>query len=245
MIPKCRDKTGRCQKLNTQKQLLLRSQQHAMNILKTTALLLFVSIFSSAYGQRTDDDLIQFSGVVISNDSLNPVPFASILIENNRRGTITDIYGYFSFVAQKGDSVRFSAIGYRKARFVIPDTLTTSRYSLIQILEPDTITLREATVYPWPTREQFRQAFLAMSAPETDMDRAEKNLLAAEMIDRMDAAMPSGAETYKMSMNQYQSQLYYAGQAVPINLLNPVAWSQFIQAWKRGDFKTDRKRGGQ
>jgi hypothetical protein len=216
-----------------------------MNIIRATVLFLFLFSISSSYAQRTDDDLIQFSGVVISNDSLNPVPFASILIENNRRGTVSDIYGYFSFVAQKGDSVRFSAIGYRKARFVIPDTLTTSRYSIIQILEVDTVLLRETTVYPWPSREQFRQAFLAASAPETDIERAQRNLMAAEMISRMDAAMPSGDETFKVAMSQYQTQLYYAGQAVPINLLNPIAWSQFIQAWKRGDFKSERKRGGQ
>jgi hypothetical protein len=215
-----------------------------MRLFILTALTWF-ALANLAHGQKADQDLIQFSGIVISNDSLNPVPFASILIENNRRGTVSDIYGYFSFVAQKGDSVRFSAIGYRKARFVIPDTLTTSRYSLIQILEVDTVMLREATVYPWPSREQFRQAFLAASPPETDYERAQRNLLAAEMIARMDATMPSGDETFKMAMNQYQSQLYYAGQAPPINLLNPLAWSQFIQAWKRGDFKSERKRGGQ
>ncbi len=216
-----------------------------MNFIKAIAIILFVFSLSSSYAQRTDDDLIQFSGVVISNDSLNPVPFASVLIENNRRGTVTDIYGYFSFVAQKGDSVRFSAIGYRKARFVIPDTLTTSRYSLIQMLEVDTVVLKESIIYPWPSREQFKQAFLAASSPETDIERAQRNLLAAEMISRMDATMPSGDETFKMAMNQYHSQLYYAGQAVPINLLNPIAWSQFIHAWKRGDFKSERKRGGQ
>jgi hypothetical protein len=84
-----------------------------------------------------------------------------------------------------------------------------------------------------------------MNIPDSDYDRAQRNLVQGDMIARMDAAMPSGSETYKYQLQQYQSQLYYAGQAPPINLLNPVAWSQFIQAWKRGDFKTDRKRGGQ
>jgi hypothetical protein len=197
------------------------------------------------FGQTDDSDLIQFSGVVISSDSLNPVPYANVLIEHTRRGTMTDLYGYFSFVAQKGDSILFSAIGYEKAHFVIPDTLTSNRYPLIQILQVDTILLRETVVYPWPTREQFKQAFLAMQVPDSDYDRAQRNLVPSDMVARMDAAMPSGSETYKYQLQQYQSQLYYAGQAPPINLLNPVAWSQFIQAWKRGDFKTDRKRGGQ
>jgi len=207
--------------------------------------ILFALAFSAFAQPEGDDDLIQFSGVVITGDSLNPVPFTNVLIENTKRGTMTDYYGYFSFVAQKGDSILFSSVGYERARFVIPDSLTTNRYSLIQILRKDTIRLRETVIYPWPTREQFKQAFLEMEIPETDYDRAQRNLAQADMIARMDAAMPSGGETFKYSMQQYQSQIYYAGQAPPINVLNPVAWSQFIKAWKRGDFKSDRKRGGQ
>jgi len=27
------------------------------------------------------------------------------------------------------------------------------------------------------------------------------------------------------------------GQVPPQNIFNPIAWAEFIQAWKRGDFK--------
>lgn len=201
----------------------------------------------NAQGQtRTnDDDLIQFSGVVITSDSLNPVPFANVIISNTGRGTVTDIYGYFSFVAQKGDSVVFSAVGFEKAKYQIPDTLEYNRYSLIKTLVRDTILLQEQVVYPWPTKEQFRQAFLDMEFADTDYDRAKRNLDRSEMVMRMDNMMPSGAETFKYSMQEHQSLVYHAGQAVPIQLMNPVAWSQFINAWKRGDFQSERKRGGQ
>lgn len=207
------------------------------------SLVLFFTGVSSLYAQPGDDDLIQFSGVVITGDSLSPVPFTNVLIEQSGRGTMTDYYGYFSFVAQKGDSILFSAVGYKRNRFVIPDTLSKNKYSLIQIMNSDTIQLQETVIYPWPTREQFKEAFLAMELPETDYDRAQKNLYQADMIARMDAAMPSGGETFKYSMQEYQQQIYYAGQAPPQNIFNPVAWGQFIQAWKRGDFKSDRERG--
>ncbi|MGB6035896.1 MAG: carboxypeptidase-like regulatory domain-containing protein, partial [Cryomorphaceae bacterium] len=158
--------------------------------------LFFFAGFNTVFAQVGDDDLIQFSGVVITGDSLSPVPFTNVLIENTDKGTMTDYYGYFSFVAQKGDSILFSSIGYERRRFIIPDTLTTNRYSLIQILDKDTVTLRETVIYPWPTREQFKEAFLAMEIPETDFDRAQRNLYQADMIARMDAAMPSGGETF-------------------------------------------------
>ena len=211
--------------------------------MKKTLLVLFsVVLYLSAFSQR-DDDLIQFSGVVITGDSLSPVPFTNVLIEQSNRGTMTDYYGYFSFVAQKGDSVLFSAVGFQKSRFVIPDSLESNKYSLIQIMVQDTIQLQPAVVYPWPTREQFKEAFLALVVPDTDADRAARNLARADMIARMDAAMPSGGETFKYSMQEYQSQLYYAGQAPPQNIFNPLAWAKFIEAWKRGDFKSERERG--
>ena len=56
-------------------------------------------LFFSAQSQTEDDDLIQFSGVVVTRDSLAPVPFATILVKNTSRGTTSDYYGYFSFVA--------------------------------------------------------------------------------------------------------------------------------------------------
>lgn len=212
------------------------------HLLLLSTFFVFIGI-SGSYAQPGDEDLIQFSGVVITGDSLNPVPFTNVLVEQTGRGTMTDYYGYFSFVAQKGDSILFSAVGYKRNRFIIPDTLTENKYSLIQIMNSDTVQLQETIVYPWPTREQFKEAFLAMEVPETDYDRAQKNLYQADMIARMDAAMPSGGETFKYSMQEYQQQIYYAGQAPPMNIFNPVAWGEFIQAWKRGDFKSDRERG--
>lgn len=201
-------------------------------------------VFSkSAWAQPIDQDLIQFSGVVITGDSLNPVPFTNIIIEQTGRGTVTDYYGYFSFVAQKGDSILFSSVGHRKTRFIIPDSLASNKYSLIQIMSVDTVQLRETIIYPWPTREQFKDAFLAMEIADTDYDRARRNLAQADMIARSDAAMPSGGETFKYSMGEYQSKMYYAGQAPPVNILNPIAWAKFIEAWKDGDFKSEHQRG--
>ncbi|MFN4124069.1 MAG: hypothetical protein ACK4GL_12295, partial [Flavobacteriales bacterium] len=54
----------------------------------------------------------------------------------------------------------------------------------------------------------------------------------------MGMKMPmDGSMNYRNTMQNYQSQLYTAGQIPQNNLLNPIAWSRFIQAWKNGDFK--------
>lgn len=203
---------------------------------------------SRLYAQKTaapansrKNDLIQFSGVVVEADSLRPVPYTSVMIKDSYHGTVSDYYGYFSFVAQKNDTVVFSAIGFRDSYFVIPDTLSTNKYSLIQVLATDTVYLKEAVVYPWPSKEQFKQAFLQLDIPDDDLARAQKNL--ARMDSRMenDALAADPGLNYQYTMQQYQSKLYYAGQLPPNNLLNPIAWSKFIKAWKDGAYKKKKK----
>lgn len=206
--------------------------------------------FSSVYAQQNPawqdknikNHLIQFSGVVVEGDSLRPVPYSSIIVKNTNRGTISDYFGYFSFVAQLSDTIEFSAIGYNSARYIIPDTLTTNNYSLIQVLRTDTVYLKETVVYPWPTKEQFKSAFLALQLPENDLERAEKNMVRADMKERMTGMANDASLNYLNTMQQYQSKLYYAGQLPPNNLLNPIAWAKFIKAWKNGDFKNKKNK---
>lgn len=202
------------------------------------SLIIFLLISSLVFSQK-QNDIIQFSGVVVDGDDLKPVPFTSILIKNTRRGTICDYYGFFSVVAQKNDTIEFSAVGYKKTTYIIPDSLEEDRYSLIQMLFSDTILLRETIIYPWPTKEQFKEAFLNLRVPDDDLERAIKNLSLAELKERYNSMPMDGSMNFKNQMQQYQSKLYYSGQYPPNNLLNPIAWSKFIKAWKAGELKRE------
>lgn len=188
-------------------------------------------------GRDKHEQLIQFSGVVVEVDSLKPVSFCSIMIKKENRGTVSDYFGYFSFVAKQSDTIEFSAVGFKKSRFVIPDSLTTNKYSLIQILYSDTIYLKSVTIYPWPTKEQFKDAFLHTQVPDDQLEIAKKNLEREEIKERYKQTPMDGSGNFKNQMQQHTSKLYYAGQYPPNNLLNPIAWAKFIQAWKNGDFK--------
>ncbi len=205
-------------------------------------ILFTVILFSTIFGfyqeeEKNEETLIQFSGVVVSSDSLSPVPFATILVKNTSRGTTSDYYGYFSFVAKTGDTLVFSSIGYKKVNFVVYDSLEGNRYSLIQTMYRDTVNIETVNIYPWPTPQQFKEAFLALDIPDDDIEIARKNLAPGELAARMEAMPMNGSLNFKWQMQQQQSQLYYAGQYRPNNFLNPVAWAKFIEAWKRGDFK--------
>lgn len=196
---------------------------------------------SAQEDQDPKKNVVQFSGVVVTADSLRALPYTNVIIANKGLGTITDYYGYFSFAAELGDSIVFSTVGYKSASFQIPDSLKDNKYSIVQVLNSDTIFLSETVIYPWPKPEDFKDAFLALNVNDDDIERAKKNLdpeiLYKQMLD-----MPmDGQANFNFRMRQMQDQLYYAGQAPPIQLLNPFAWAQFFKAWQEGKFKRDKK----
>ena len=167
--------------------------------------------------------LIQFSGVVYDQDSLTPIPFVSILIKGTNRGTICGFSGFFSLIVNPGDELEFHSVSHKLRTYKIADTLSQKYYYAIQLLTKDTFQLTEIEVYPWPSKEDFK--------------RADRNLQqeALTYLERNQTA--SGAENYKYVMQAYYTKVYSSGQAPSISLLNPVAWAQFIDAWRKGKFK--------
>lgn len=209
-------------------------------LFKFVLLFLFLSTntnIKEVCAQSRDQKLVQFSGIVVTGDSLYPLPFVNIIIKGTYRGTVSDYYGFFSFVAQTKDTVTFSAIGFKDEVFIIPDSLDENRYSLIQKMVRDTIQLRAALIYPWPSKEEFKQAFLELDIPDDDMARAKKNLDEQVLSELAETIPYDGSLNYKWAVQERSYKMYYAGQLPPNNLLNPIAWAKFIEAWKRGDFK--------
>ena len=154
---------------------------------------------------------------------------------------ISDYSGYFSFVARENDTIVFSYIGYKPILFVIPDTLSNPRYSIIQMMNKDTVRLQEIEIYPWPSKEQFKEAFINLDVPDDDYYRAMQNLALAEMRDRRKGS-PMGANMNQVyAIQQQQTMLYNSGQLYPTtNLLNPVAWAKFIDSWRKGELKIEK-----
>ncbi|MCO6500642.1 MAG: carboxypeptidase-like regulatory domain-containing protein [Vicingus serpentipes] len=201
---------------------------------------LVLSAFIVKGQEKQDEHVVQFTGVVVEGDSLKPMPFTHITIKNSRMGTISDYYGFFSFVAHTNDTILFSSVGYERNKFVIPDSLEEKSYSIIHMMVKDTMLLKEFTVFPWPTREQFKQAFLTVEIPDDDLERAKKNLSRESMMAVAGKVPIDGSTTYKYALQNRYTQLYQAGGYPSLKLLDPIAWSKFIKAWQDGDFKEKR-----
>jgi hypothetical protein len=217
------------------------------------ALVLFGSLFgtgSHAFAQL-ERKPVQLSGLTVSDDSLNILPYVTILVKNRFKGTVSDSRGFFSFVALEGDTIVFSGVGYRASSMVVDqEVVAADIFTILMPLSRDTIMLPEAVIYPWPSKEAFRQEFLALQLKDDAYTRAAKNL-EAELLAQLARAMTMDAsENQRLYMQQTIARTYYAGgqqnfhqmggpNAIPIptTLLNPLAWAEFVKAIKRGDFK--------
>jgi len=176
-----------------------------------------------------------------SDEMLYPVPYTNILIKGEGRGTYSDLNGFFSIVAHKGDVVAFSAIGYETVEFVIPDSLQDNRYSLVQLMTQDIINLPETIVFPWPSREHLKLEFLAMDVTNELQEYAVANLAERNLARMREEVVYDGNENADYYMRQQAKNYYSIGQTPPMNIFNPFAWKQFFEAWKNGDFKKKKK----
>ena len=205
-------------------------------------LIIGTTFLGVAKGQE-DTSLVQFSGMVLdgSNKQLYPIPFANILVMGKGRGTYTDFNGFFSIVVEKGDTIAFSALGYKNVDYVIPVDLDDPRYSLVQLMTQDTINLPETVVFPWPSREHFKLEFLAMDVTPELQKIATKNLANEALRRSRDEVSIDGNENADYYLRQQAREYYYIGQQPPMNIFNPIAWKKFFDAWKKGDFKKQKK----
>jgi hypothetical protein len=198
------------------------------------AMLLCFQSFSQNQTTKPEEKLIQLSGVVVEGDSLKGVPFTSIVVGKTSHGAVTDYDGFFTLIAKPGDIIEFVNLGYKDAQYVVPDTLKATHYSIVQIIRRDTFTLKEVAVYPWPNKEDFKAAFLKRNVANTDLDRARQNMAAEQMRELVKGVSMDAYGNYRYAMQQQYNKMYYSGQYPPNNLLNPLAWAQFIKALKAG-----------
>lgn len=170
-------------------------------------------------------------------DSLVGIPAVSIMVKGQNRGTITNNSGVFSIVVLKGDQVEFTHVSYKSKTVSIPRNLEGNQYSVVQLMVADTIYLPATIIRPRPTPEQFARDFVNVKVPDDDIEVARRNTDAAKRRIWMQTIPGDGGEATKMQFNRIATRAVYQGQMPPMNIFNPAAWGEFIQAWKRGDFK--------
>jgi hypothetical protein len=187
--------------------------------------------WSQDVARAGDPHVVQVSGIVLSEDSLNAIAFASIYRTRDMRGVWSDINGFFSLPALTGDTLRFVFIGHLSRDYVVSPGPAETGVSIIQVLPVDELNLPAVYVLPRPTPERFRQEFLAMgmqTGPQPDA------LSASSLFDGLHEMTPDGSENFKRAYATFVNQDFNR-VFQPNNLMNPLAWAQFIRMLSRGE----------
>jgi hypothetical protein len=187
--------------------------------------------------ETVKDSVVQLYGVVMTADSLVGIPAVSVTIKGSNRGTITNNQGVFSIVVLKGDVIDFTHVSYKPKTVTIPRSLQGNQYSIVQLMVEDTAYLPATIIKPRPSAQQFARDFAKTKVPDDDIEIARQNNDVAKRRVLMQSLPSDGGEATRVQLRNIANKATYQGQTPPMNIFNPAAWAEFIQAWKRGDFK--------
>jgi len=207
------------------------------NILHITIFILALAGSGKALAQGQFENIIQINGVTMTADSLRAVSDVTVQVKNQNRGVESAHNGVFSIVCYKGDTLQFSCVGFRPKQYVVSKDLKGQYFSLIQLMVQDTFYLPETIIRPLPANGAFDYAFMNWRIPNDKYELARRNTDAV-MLRTLSYTLPKdGHEAQSALLSQQAKDAVYYGQQKPMNILNPLAWAEFFEAWKRGDFR--------
>ncbi|MEZ7977627.1 MAG: carboxypeptidase-like regulatory domain-containing protein, partial [Flavobacteriales bacterium] len=96
-------------------------KQKATYLMTLGFFLLGLNLTAQTDSTTVTQEVVQVSGLVVTGDSLMPLPFATVFRIRDSRGTMTDARGFFSIPVLEGDTIRFSSTGYIPRDVIIPN----------------------------------------------------------------------------------------------------------------------------
>ncbi|MDB5011420.1 MAG: hypothetical protein JWQ06_2209 [Mucilaginibacter sp.] len=195
--------------------------------------ILFLFITVTAFAQKQELPLVQFSGIIHNADSAKViVPYVSITNRSSHNQVnISNYEGYFSFVAHEQDTIKFTCVGYAPVTVVIPSNIKNKSYTLQVMLKPQIINLPAFRVFPWATTEEFRKDFLSMKIADDELEIARKNLNMSSILTLAHTLPRDGSESNAQEMHNNAVNSH----SITNPLLNPFAWGALIKQISEGD----------
>lgn len=200
------------------------------------AIILFLLV-SSVFAQNTKEKpLIQFTGIITDVDSNTVVPYVTVTNLSNRDQRYAANYkGYFSFIAHPGDTILYTAIGYKDLLLPIPAEINDSKYTAMIKMKAEIMNLPTVRVYPWATVEDFTRDFMSMKIADDDYVIAARNL-APDALSGLIMTLPRDGGEIQSINNRLNHDRALNKNMVQTNpLLNPFAWGKLMQSIFKGD----------
>jgi len=119
--------------------LFARLQERAKQV---TLICLMMMSFSLVMAQER-----QVSGTILDNETGDAIPGVNILIKGTTQGTVTDISGEYQILADPGDVLVYSSVGYISQEIIVGNQNLAGNQNTINInLSPDIQALAEVVV---------------------------------------------------------------------------------------------------
>ena len=206
-----------------------------MNKALYTIILLVLTI-SALNGQ----DYIQVSGI-ISDEANRLVSGAAIISKKLKKGTVSEGYGIYSITSTPGDTIFFRALGYKRYHTIIPSDYS-GRYANVDIrLEFDTVRIEGVNILPWRTYSEFIRDITQDKPLDPIIENMNDNLASIYVALQNDLGLKISPEAGYHYVVQQDFNAHATKNQFPVNnLLNPWAWSKFVQGVKNGLFKNQK-----
>lgn len=124
-------------------------------------LVLALKAFSQGEDAMELQNRIPILGKIVAADSLQPIRNTHVISKMAHCGTISNRDGVFFISAKSVDTLWVSCLGYRR-RLIAVDSTMLSIDTMRIVLHPDTITLKEVTVFPFYDYQTFKQMIIDM-----------------------------------------------------------------------------------
>lgn len=199
---------------------------------------LFLLIAATGFAQTTQKKLVQFSGVILNIDSNTVVPYVTITKGAAVKESFEANYkGYFSLVANEGDTLIFSAVGYRREALVIPSNIPDNSYTVMVKMKQEQISLPIVRVFPWASIDEFNKEFMTMEFADDDLQIAKRNVNRGDLLAMAKTLPRDGKEIQSLNFQNNHIELTNKNmnQRMANPLLNPFAWGSLIQQIMQGD----------
>ncbi len=206
-----------------------------MKYLLTFLLLMsFTVVFAQEGGG--EKKLIQFSGIITDVDSNTVVPYVTVTnLTNKEQRYAANYKGFFSFIARPGDTILYSAVGYKDLILPIPAQIDDTKYTAMIKMKAEIINLPVVRVYPWATVEEFTRDFMSMKIADDDYLIALKNLSQESISDKMVTLSRDAGEIQSTNYRLNHDRALNKNMVQTNPLLNPFAWGKLMQSIFKGD----------
>lgn len=195
----------------------------------------------AAKGQVIDrQQVIQVTGIISGEDKA-PVPGVSVISFKFKKGSVSEASGIYSLISLPGDTILFRALGYKSSWYIVPMDVPTKLFNKDILMFNDTIAIRDVMILPWRNYDEFKREVLAARPVKPEIQNMYDNLASIQrsLLNSTNYAVSPEAG-FAMAMQSYGNTLYSRGQSPVNNLLNPFAWSKFINGLKTGMLKNQK-----